>query len=459
MAVGALHLSGYRNIKNLWGLWMLLFLLVRPPYQMTLRIMAWMENLSIKSASLIMDYGSVIHGVQGNVLSLPHHDFEIDAICSGWVSLVSTVATAAVICVVKNRPLLHTVMVLMLAVVSTWILNVLRIMAIVSINLFYQIDCTAAGAYSVFYQLSSFLAAFVFVLSADALTVFILSNVNREGVGPEIKEFRRGHLAKLWMSVSSFEASSIFARFSSATTGPLRVPLFSLLIFCLGGLMVIEAVALYYRPMITGKQVMFGEDQLTKIGKESVVFDRTGWEVIDYNEERRDFASVWGALSSTWRLKYNGITVIMSLDYPFDDWHDVKACYHNIGWAIKDEKIVSQLPLYAWGASETDMILPNGDAGFILCSHSDHIGNIVEPKPATHDHTMLLYRLRPSEMTAPFGGTMDKNTRTFYQTQCMVATPVPLDEAMKQEIRVMYAQFREQTRKAIGAKSKQNQVK
>ncbi|MGB2350487.1 MAG: hypothetical protein ACPH9O_02520, partial [Akkermansiaceae bacterium] len=77
----------------------------------------------------------------------------------------------------------------------------------------------------------------------------------------------------------------------------------------------------------------------------------------------------------------------------------------------------------------------------------------VMPKPAVHDHTMIIYRLHPSKMTPPFGTQYNKDKRTLYQTQCMVATPRPLDEATKEQIRLMYVDFREQIRSAIAEQS------
>ncbi|MDG1358218.1 MAG: hypothetical protein P8P36_08495, partial [Akkermansiaceae bacterium] len=65
MATAALYLSSFRKVENLLGLWLLLLLFLRPPYQMTLRIMTWMESLSISTTSKMLDYGGTIHVVQG----------------------------------------------------------------------------------------------------------------------------------------------------------------------------------------------------------------------------------------------------------------------------------------------------------------------------------------------------------------------------------------------------------
>ena len=458
VGAGFAHLSRYRKIEGVLGLWLLTFLFLRPPYQTALRILAWMENLSTKTASLILDYGSVIHSVQGNVLALPNHDFQIDVICSGYISLVSSLATAGVIAVVRKRSFLQSVTLLVFAVISTWILNVLRILIVVSVEIWYGVDLLT-GIYFPFYHVFSFLLVLVLLLSTDALAVFVWSGVEGEAAENATVQARKGWLARMWTRMCHFQVSAVLEKFTGAKRKEMSTVTFSILFVVMLVMLAVEALAVYYRPQIANRKFMYGEDHLSKIQKESVMFDRPGWVVVDFKEEKRDFESIWGALSSIWWLKYHGTTVTMSLDYPFDDWHDVKACYRNLGWKIREEKILDKQPTFKWQASQTYMILPNGDYGFILCSHCDHIGNTVQPKPTETGWKMALYRLQPERMTPPFGDSTDKDKRTFYQTQCMVATPAPLDEATKEEIRIMYAQFREQTRRAIARKSAQNKAK
>ncbi|BDS07662.1 hypothetical protein NT6N_27020 [Oceaniferula spumae] len=455
LGAGFLYLASCRKIENLMGIFLLLFLLLRPPYQLIVRMMVWMENLSAQWASAILDYRNVTHSLQGNILALPQHDFPIDTICSGLVSVLSMVATAAVICVIKNRKLMTCLMTFVLAVVSTWLLNVCRILMAVSIFRKHEID-VLSGGYLVGFVIVSAVFSLLLVLSADALSAFLLSGIDRDANDLSGARRPRGMLAKLWNAVSNFSLFSLLGRFSVASkpSRPGRGVIITLIIV-LVGLSGMEAVIYFYRMKTDRRQFMYGEDDLSKISRQTIKFDRPGWEVISAYDEKREFASIWGALSNTWRLKYNGINVIMSLDYPFDNWHDVKSCYNNIGWTINAEKTLRDGAFSNWGASETYLTVPNGDAGFVICSHSDHVGDVVQPKPATHRLGMLRYRLHPDQWSAPFGKSMDRNKRTFYQTQCMVSTPLPLDEATQEEIRLMYAQFREQARRAIARQSLQ----
>lgn len=452
MAVAALQLAKYRQVENLLGLWFLLFFLLRPPYQMTLRLMAWMENLSAQTASLVMDYGSVMHAVQGNVLALPQHDFEIDILCSGWVSMISVLAMAGVFAVVRNRSCFESVFLMGLALIVTWILNIVRMLAVVSVMIWYEVDLVSEQWMPIF-QLFSLFASLVLVFCADALTVFICAGMDVKRASSDTVPLRRAWLAGQWLKLCQFSFIHSFDRWALPVRKTVSPLLSGGLLVVLVGMLGIEAVSVYYRSAVTKRDFMYDEGELTKLDQSAVVLEREGWTMVSYREERRDFSSVWGMFSSIWRMKYNGTTVTLALDYPFDDWHDVKICYSNLGWKIEKETVVSEPAVFQWGVSQTDMTLPNGDYGFILCSHCDHAGNAIQPKPTDHDHTMLIYRLHPDRMTPPFGKSTNKDNRTFYQTQCMVATATPLDEASREEIRLMYASFREQIRRAVAAKA------
>ena len=457
MAVVALYISSFKRVENLLGLWLLLLLFMRPPYQVEIRVMTWMESLSVAIASRLLDYGGTIHIVQGSVISLPKYDFRLEAICSGWVSVVSMLACAAVICVARNRHFFHSIMLLLVSLMAAWLLNIVRILMVVKVKISYGIDLLE-GHYLNFYHLISFLLGLALVLCSDSLVVFLYSRAKKDVMDSDMIRRAKSPLSRFWTTASSFELTRVLRYFTSSRPLRLQFKSFLFISLILVSTMGLEAVVKYHRGKVKRLEVMHKEDKLVKIGEESVVIERKGWEVASFEAVKRDFKSIFGALSSTWRLKYNGLIVTMSLDYPFHQWHDVKVCYGYAGWKMQSEQIIRKLPTFKWQVSETNMVLPNGDAGYILCSLTDQLGNPALPKPTEHDHTMLLYRIHPSKMTPPFGVSYDKERNTFYQTQCMVSTPLPLDEATKEEVQLMYADFREQIRSAIAAKSRQNPV-
>lgn len=451
-AAGAMYISSFRKVENIFGIWLLLWFLLRLPNQADIRLFNWMESVSSRSASLILDYLGMLHVAQGPVFSLPTIDFSLNLICSGEVSLVSVVAMAAVICVGRNRKAVHTLMMLICGVVVTWLLNVLRILFVMGLYAKFDVDLTL-GEHAYVYTGVSFFIALGMLLSCDAFWTFIFTDDTE--VLESQKEMSRESkniIIRSWIRFSDVAVADTVGKWLvSSKVKPQRgltgySVFLSLVIVCI---LVLEGTVIYYSSFYHRRDLMHGEGGVTIIDEKSVLFDRPGWEVVGFSQERRDFSNIWGALSSTWRLKFNQHSVVMSLDYPFDGWHDVKHCYTKIGWKIVDEQIVEKEANYKWSASQTDMTLPSGDYGFIMCSHFDHLGKGVEPKPATHKLNMIRYRLHPDRWVAPFGDSLDKDRNTYYQAQVMVSTAVPLDRGTEEEIKVMYATFREQARRAV----------
>ena len=455
LALGAVAivLSSYRRVENLFGIWCLLLLFVRPPNQIEGRILRFMEGLSAQTASLVLDFISIPHVIQGDVFTLFGHDFKLSVLCTGYVSLVSTVAIIAVLLVVKNRPLLHSLLLLMVSLGIIWALNTIRVIAVAFFYVRFELDLMV-GAGSVLLLVVSVLLSVIMVMGCDVFLRVMLEPMYDKYAVRGVKMSKMGWSAvKAWDWVVNFSVGGFLAKFRiqevSSPRKTTRIVLGGLVTVYLLGLLSMESLILYYRQGDYAANTMHTKGDLVVLEKEDVAFIRPGWEVIGYNEETRDFKSLWGTYSRIWRLKYNDVMVVMALDYPFNKWHDVKRCYTIQGWKVYDEELIKDTDMSGWGVSQTELMLPTGDYGFILCSHSDHLGGKVEPKPTTHDFSMVTHYLHPKQWSAPFGVSVNKNKNTFYQTQAMVTTSFQLDDETQREIRLMYAEFREQTRKAI----------
>ena len=353
----------------------------------------------------------------------------------------------------KNRNLLHSIILLPLAFAVTWALNTIKIVAVCYVLVRFEFDLTEGIGHGIMVA-SSLLLSLVMVIAGDMFLSVCLASISDTYslMGLRMSKMARA-VARAWDWLVNFEISGLLTKWRTselrAGSKTWRIVLGAVVVMYLMGLLAMEATILYHRRGDYQVEKMHSERDLTVIGRNDIVFIRPGWKVIGYEEQQRDMSSVWGAFSNVWRLKYNDVVCVMALDYPFDKWHDVKRCYTIQGWKTADEKIIRDSKDFRWGASQTDMTLPTGDFGFILCSHCDHVGGTVQPKPTTHDFSMVTHYLHPKQWSAPFAVSVDKSKNTFYQTQAMVTTSFELDEETKQEIRLMYADFREQCRKNI----------
>jgi len=448
----AAYLSGIRRMPGLFAVWALLFLLVRLPNQIEKRLLNLFESLSSKIASVIIDQSGTYHVVQGHLLVIDGYEIELDKICNGFFSVVSMVAVACLYALWRKRPCFHVALLIGSAFAVATVVNVLRIATVGIVYGTAGWDLMDSGWVYVM-LVASFAFGLLALMSCDALYSFFLQPVATK----EKKKDGRG-LVKVWNAIVGFRISKVLESFRKPHTSgasAARPVLTSVLALCLLCLTAFEASVLYYRWGFGDYQTYFMHDKekLAIIDPADVQFARPGWKLLDVQTEAREFSSLWGTYSFVWRLEYHDTMVIMSLDYPFDKWHDVKVCYGNLGWKLEAEGLLMPESYKNWGASETEMSLPTGDYGFILCSHCDHMGKPVQPKPTAHQFDMVMYYLHPKQWTAPYGISVDRNQNTFYQTQVMVTAAFPLDEPTKNEIREMYGEFREQTRALIEKKS------
>ncbi|WP_018970624.1 exosortase U [Rubritalea marina] len=442
------ELNGRKRMPRAFAIWSLLFLLVRVPHQVERRFLTLFQGLSSKGASPAIDYAGHYHVFQGKVLVIDGYEIDISGICNGPFSLIGMVALAAVMAVVMKRSLIQGILLMLFGVVAAAFVNILRITAVGVVYASYGVDIMT-NIWEYVLLVGSYALGVILLFSMDALLVFLFTPVGEEKPNKYGKS-----LARVWDRLTELGPMALMQVFRKSTdTEGGRIPRWSIAILsvallCFGGF---GAPVLYYQYGFGDYQTYFMHDksQLAIIEPELVRFDRDNWTLIGIETEERPFASLWGAYSFIWRLRYHDTLVIMALDYPFDKWHDVKVCYGRLGWQASSERLEPFKRYIDWGASETEMTLPTGDFGFILCSHCDHEGNVVQPKPTDHRFDMVMYYLHPKQWAAPYGVSVDRNKNTFYQTQAMVTTPFALDEPTKQEIRLMYEEFREQTRLLI----------
>ncbi|GAA5495198.1 hypothetical protein Rhal01_01373 [Rubritalea halochordaticola] len=440
-----LHLSRQRRMQHAFGTWALLFLLVRLPNQLEGRLLRVYEDLSARIGSAILEWRGVYHVSQANEMVLDAAVVDIRIICNGFYSIYMMVFMAALFVVWKQRPLLYALCVLASSTLVAAVVNGIRVAVVCMITNVSGVNIMETGWLWLMLAVSLALS-FLLLLSFDAFFGFFFAEVEEERA-------KKNLLVRVWNGLCHFGARSLTKIFKvkgvEASGGRwLPVAVFS-------GLLVMAGFAgsiLYYEWTAEGEgrtKFMHSRDELKVIDQESITFERPGWQVLEKTYEEREFASIWGQFSLIWKLKYEDLFVIVALDYPFDKWHDVKVCYSNEGWKIDEERL-TDLPSYnGWGASETEMSLPTGDYGFIMCSHLSHIGEPVQAKPTAHQFDMVLYYLHPKQWKAPYGTSVNKDKNTFYQCQVMVRSSFPLSEEQREEVRQMYGDFRNQVKQQI----------
>ncbi|MFD2158942.1 exosortase U [Rubritalea tangerina] len=435
-----------RSIPFLFGIWALFLLLCRLPGQLELRLLRMSSGFSAKIAGPVVDALGIFNVVQGEVMTMGNKELNIELVTDHYFTLYGVAMLAAFLCFFRKRNVWHTVILVASAFVVATVVNTCRLCLVAYLLHEHELR-VMESVWQWGVLLVSYGGSLLLLMSVDALLDFMLQPIE-EPSGRTGKQ-----VVRFWNGLISFRLGAFLYKISQL--GGVERTEKRWVLVCVSVVLIsltsfISTVKVYeYRGVGSAEEQMHKRENLSVIDPNAVEFTRPGWKVLKVEAEERPFDSIWGAFSFVWRLQYHDTIVVMALDYPFDDWHDVKVCYGNLGWTAVGEKVELLESNPRWYFSETDMVLPTGDYGFVMCSLSDHGGRYAEPKPVETGWHLVKYKFGRNKWVAPFGRVANKDEKTLYQNQVMVTTAFPLDEVTKQEIRAMYGEFREQTRALV----------
>ena len=138
-----------RAMRHAFGIWCLLWLGFRLPFQLDLQFIVWLQTLTTEISSRLLDALSVMHLADGHVLSFGKKDFFIDQACSGVMSFMALLAVGAFLAVMQNRALLHTLTLLVAACAWALLMNVLRILMVAAVYIRWEVDLSIGWRHEV----------------------------------------------------------------------------------------------------------------------------------------------------------------------------------------------------------------------------------------------------------------------------------------------------------------------
>jgi hypothetical protein len=110
-----------------------------------------------------------------------------------------------------------------------------------------------------------------------------------------------------------------------------------------------------------------------------------GMTRVSFKHDFRGPNFLWAQSSYVWEYAGDGLRAVVSLDSPWDQWHNLNVCYTNIGWktepryGIESPKDVSSTPMPGYHQSELVMERAR-QSGFVVFSAIDRSGrHVVEP--------------------------------------------------------------------------------
>lgn len=324
-----------------WGpAWLLLWLLVPLPMGLDRQLSLHLQSYSSRAASLSLDFFHVNHVRTGNVIEVPGMAFSVEEACSGIHSLFVLVAATAILVVVLRRWWLHAIGLILAAGSWAGVANMVRVAGVVIAASRFHVDLSTGWRHEV-WGLALFGLAFGLVLSTDRLFCLIffseedaIQAMNDDNSsGDEPLELQEASSSLVVATGSLPEASRFYACLGFLQSWGLAT-----IFACIGSVQFMPwSTAALPTAALSNTAKSATQDHpldVATLNEETLPFELAGWQRTGYETARRSAADVDGAFSAIWRYERGGREAVVSLDFPFSDWHQLTFCYVGRGCRI-----------------------------------------------------------------------------------------------------------------------------
>lgn len=343
--------GGWPLLGRILTPWALLWILIRPPFMLDIRLMAWLQLLASRWSSLVLDAIGIVHRHTGNLIRVPNVEqaFGVEEACSGINGLMAITAGICLYVLWQRRGWISSGILLLSGCFWTLTVNMLRVVLIVWSETQLDVSLTEGVAHEA-------VGVVVFTL---ALALTLSTERLLGAIAPDF-------WARSQASPLPDEGPTQLA------THPPSWPVAALLIGLSAAVGLLEAAMLIARPQIKDDKALVVE--LNATGKEVLSAELGAWRQVAHKDTARDRNSIYGEFSQEFRYVATDARALatVSFDYPFHGWHDLEVCYRGSGWRI-DKRLSHPLhPLEQRPAIvELQMSQPTGQFGttFFMLFH------------------------------------------------------------------------------------------
>jgi exosortase len=328
----AVTLGGWPSLRRCLPALLYLLLIVPPPFGLDTKLVQSLQVIASRTSSEMLDFLSVYHNLAGVTIHVGKQPYEVENACSGISSLLSTLA------IVLFYVLWYRVHWLRASVLTLsaffWVLvnNILRIVGMV----FFDVGFTVFGRHIQLNMKPDGLLHYPFGIFLFALTLFLLWSTDRFLMFLGRSDVPKRRLEPLELTPQARE-SRLDAALALAGAWYRSIPVAALFAVLLA-VQLAENYALASRVPYSGSAL----SKLYEDIKLDLLPERVGdWKrPAELREEKRPPGNPLGEFSRIWTYKTDrNIQCLLSLDYPYPEFHDLRVCYVNNGWQIdKDDK-------------------------------------------------------------------------------------------------------------------------
>jgi exosortase len=307
-------LGGRALVRQLLPAWVLLWLSVPPPLGLDTALVLGLQGFTSRWSSSLLDLFGVYHVIAGNVVEIGNQRLFIEQACTGINSLFSILACTVFYVFWARIPVLRALALFLAAVFWILLANVARVFLVAylarrwSINLAEGWEHDALG-------FVLFGVALGLIWSTDRLLVFLTPRRKNKALSPD-------------PAVQEYEApgaATLAARLSKSWMGSKTVA-------AAFAVLLVLHLGFYTWPGLTA--VARASVAVVDLPESALPEDLRGWQRLKVSDDTRNPGSSFGEFSKTWIYRGDGYRPVLSLDYPFPEWHDLAICYKGQGWVL-----------------------------------------------------------------------------------------------------------------------------
>jgi exosortase len=420
-------LGGGRLFRQMLPAWLLLWLVVPPPFELDRGLILALQTLASDWSSSVLDQLGVFHVMAGNVVEVQGRRLLVEESCAGINSLFSVTALTVFFVLLARRPPIWAVLVI--AAALGWVLaaNVARITGVVYAATRCEIDLSEGWRHDVL-GVIVFAAALLMIWSTDRFFLFLTAPgklpVNcappvQEKAGPSsrtrLPDVRKTLLGNMGVAVA--------------------YGLLAVLWLASYGLSAAES-------MPTASRV---SGWLESLDATAVPENVGPWRRHEFDVKTRNPGSAFGEQSRVWTYRCGQNLAVLSLDYSFPCWHDLTRCYTAQGWTVDEQITFPEQALKGnvkVGFVEAQLSRPGYRSGYLLfCQLTDN-GEFLQPRRggaelSVHRHQSILRRWWDS-LNGVSRSPAGDPPGPIYQVQLFIESYSPLSPAEKTKARNVF---------------------
>lgn len=432
---GLLVLSKHFHVRNAWGIWCLMWLVVPPPIEFGANVVQRLQLASSLISSQILDLLRIDHLMSGNIFTLPTKQLFVDEACSGIVSVMSVIAATGIYAVWKDRSLFHAGLLMLISVGWALVMNSVRIVTIAIAEARFQTDLAEGTPHEIL-GLVLFSLTFVASMSTDQLLEFVLTPI--QTTRADSATVRHNPLVKLWNWWASCftpqvmepneETEVLNRRLTGVLTPKLLIVTAPIAIFG------IWSAAVFFGAFGGKPTARVEALTLSQSIEEGTLPEEIGsWLRSEYERKDKRGDNLvgnydFGQFSNSFTYTQGGGQAMVSMDFPFTGgWHELSACYRAAGWDIVQRKALSE---NGHEFVETQLKFPDQEQyGYLLFSNFDEQGEaLLPPNDAILIRSWFFVRRR----------FFRKIAGDVYQAQVFIPSAEPLTEQERADARALF---------------------